>query len=124
MSKYVRLAGFVVVSLLGISALAQETIQLQFEIYRKHGGLVADPRIEVEDSGTGTIALAEPETTVTFTATRLTGRLRVEKTALAFTVNAGGKVFSPRLVLDGRKPAWISWSTSDGESFELRVWRR
>jgi hypothetical protein len=124
MTTHVRLAGFVGVLLLSASVLAHETITLQFEIYRKHGGLVADQRIEVEDSGTGTITLVEPETAVTFTATRLTGRPRVEKTALAFTVNAGAKVFSPRLVLDGRKAAWISWSTTEGESFELRVWRR
>jgi hypothetical protein len=120
MSKHIWLARFVVVLLLGVAAVAQETISLQFEIYKKNGALVADPRIQVEDGGTGTLTLDEAATTVTFTATRM----KPEKTALAFTVNAGDKVFSPRLVLDGRKPGWISWSTSDGASFELRVWRR
>jgi hypothetical protein len=120
MSRHMWLAGFVVVLLLGVAAVAQETISLQFEIYKKHGALVADPGIKVEDGGTGTVSLDEAATTVTFTATRM----KPQRTMLAFTVNAGDKVFSPRLVLDGRKPGWISWSTSDGDSFELRVWRR
>ncbi len=120
MPKHFWLAGFVVVLLLGVAAAAQETISLQFEVYKKNGALVADPRIKVDDGGTGTLTLDEAATTVTFTATRM----KLERTALAFTIHAGDKVFSPRLVLDGRKAGWISWSTPDGGSFELRVWRR
>ena len=120
MSKHMWLARCAIVLLLGAAAMAQETISLQFEIYRKNGGLVADPRIKVEDGGTGSLTLDEPATSVTFTATRM----KIEKTALAFTIRAGDEVFSPRLVLDGRKAGWIAWSTADGDSFELRVWRR
>lgn len=120
MSKHMWVARFVIVLLPGVAAMAQEPISLQFEIYKKNGALVADPRIKVEDGGTGSLTLDEPATSVTFTATRM----KTEKTALAFTIRADDKVFSPRLVLEGRKAGWISWSTADGESFELRVWRR
>lgn len=115
MSKRLLLAGLVA-SLVASSAVAQEAVRLQFELY-KNDSIVGRPSVTVHEKETGTLTL-ENVAQLSFTPSRIDA----EKIAIAFNVIAGEKSFRPRLVLQGQQAGSISWKSATGaDSFELRV---
>jgi len=103
-------------SLAGSSLVAQETIRLQFELYR-NGSLLAKPVVTVQDKEAGSLAM-DGVAQLSFTPTRVA----TDKIAVAFDVVFGDKKFQPRIVLLDQEPGSLSWkSTSGTDSFEVRV---
>lgn len=108
----------VIVSSLGSSTAATADVRLQLELY-KNGALAGDEIVEIADGNMWSF-FVDNVAEVEFTATRAGDRIVV-----AFTIASGGKVIKPRLVLRGRRPGAVSWTSADrADSFELRILAR
>lgn len=100
----------------GISLGAQESIRLQFEIYR-NGSLVGSPTVTGRD-GTSASMSVDSGFDLTFTATRIAE----DKVSVAFEIALDDKSIRPRVVLLNQEQGTISWKSASGsDSFEVRV---
>ena len=115
--KWSRLFAFAFLVLVGISpAIAQESIQLRFEV-TKDGSTVANPEMSVNSGSSGKMEIANVGR-VAFTPT-----FRGSDVVIAFEISSGGKQFQPRLVISKNEPGSISWtSEARTESFKLTVY--
>jgi hypothetical protein len=98
------------------SAIAQESIRLQFEVV-KDGSTVAKPLVSLTSGSAGSI---EVDGVGRFVFTPTSRGL--DDLAIAFDISSGGRRFQPRLVITKSEPGSLSW-TSDTrtESFTLTV---
>jgi len=97
------------------SALAQESIRLQFEVV-KNGSTVATPEVSVISDSAGSI---EVEGVGKFAFTPASRGS--DAVAITFDISSGGKQFQPRLVIGRKQPGSLSWTSETGESFKLKV---
>lgn len=109
---------FVVAFVLSVgipSAIAQESVRLQFDV-TKDGSSLAKPEMSVSSGSPGRIEI-DNVGRLSFTPT-----VRGSGVAIAFDISSGGKQFQPRLVISRDEPGSISWtSITSAESFKLTV---
>lgn len=103
------LSGIALLSLLTTpSAIAQDTIRLQFEVWR-NGVLLGNPELSVSSGdparltidGVGTIAV-----TASFKDS--------ESVSLLFDISSAGRRLTPRMVIDRTHSGTAAWFSSDG----------
>ena len=111
------LARAVVLTLVGVaSVVAQERIQLQFELL-KNGVTIAAPIVTVNDNATGSLKFDGVDT-LSFTPSRMDS----DKIALSFDVAMRDQTIKPHIVLRNREPGGVAWTSSaNADTFELRV---
>jgi hypothetical protein len=101
-----------VLSALGATLVAQDTIRLKVEVYR-NGSQLGAPTITVAENQTRSINA--DGVTVSLSPSRLDS----QHLSVNLEVASRSKTLKPRLVLSGQEPASMKWT--DRDSFELRI---
>jgi len=113
--KLKRLFVFAFVFSVVTTAIAQDSLRLQFDV-TKDGSNVAKPEVSVNAGSAGLIEI-DNVGRLSFTPT-----VRGSGVAIAFDISSGGKQFQPRLVIRKDESGSISWTSVTGaESFKLTV---
>lgn len=99
---------------LSVSALAQDPVRLQLEVY-KNGARVAAPTVAVAEANTASVTV-NGVGAISVSPTRVDA----ERTAVTLQVESGDKTMRPRLVLRGSEPGVMKWQSSS-DAYELRV---
>ena len=100
----------------GSPMFAQDSIRLQFELYR-NATLLSKPIIVVSDGAKGSMSVTDLAD-ISFVANRISA----ERVSLAFEIVVGGETIRPRLTLAGSGQGTLSLKPSGArDSLEIRL---